>query len=53
MDTKRITYVRIKESNIERKPGVIVNCSGDSMGPYFFEAKLTGFPASKITGQTK
>lgn len=48
MATKCITYVRTKEGDIERKPGVVVSCSDDSMDPYYFEAKLTGFPESKV-----
>lgn len=48
MATKCITYVRTKEGDIERKPGLVVSCSEDSMDPYYFEAKLTGFPESKV-----
>jgi hypothetical protein len=48
MDVKCITYVRTTEGKIERKPGVVVNCSGDSMDPYIYEDKLSGFPESKV-----
>lgn len=48
MTIKCITYVRTTEGNIERKPGVVVNCSEDSMDPSMYEDKLSGFPESKV-----